>query len=343
MDPPAAQPPALPTGKLPPDLLAAMLARAGAAGPAADLLLGPRPGEDAAAVRVGGRALIAASDPITFATAAPGWYAVHVNANDVAVCGADPRWFLATILLPEGAAPDLPLALMDEIAAACAEVGAAVVGGHTEVTAGLSRPIVVGTMLGETAPERLITTGGARPGDRLVLTHGVAVEGTALLATEFAAAVDAQFGPDFGERCRAFLRRPGLSVVAAARIARQAGATALHDPTEGGLATGLHELATAAGCGLRLDAGAIPVYPETRALCQHFGLDPLGLIASGALLIAVPPARLAELHTELAAAGIPASSIGEITPPAAGRLLHGAAGPRDLPVFARAEIARLFA
>jgi hydrogenase maturation factor len=334
--------PALPAGKLPAEILALLLARAAATGSAPDLLLGPRPGEDAAAVRVGDRALVLASDPITFATADIGWYAVHVNANDVATRGAAPRWFLATLLLPEGAAPDLPLAMTEQIVAACDEVGATLVGGHTEVTAGLPRPIIVGTMIGDVAIDELLTTSGARVDDALILTHAIAIEGTALIATEFTAAVTAAFGVEFADRCRGFLRTPGLSVVPAARLAATAGVHALHDPTEGGLATALHELADAAGCGLRVDGEAVPVYAETRTLCDHFGLDPLGLLASGALLIAADQAHLPRLRASLDDAGIPATVIGTVVPATDGRRVvrHGRAS--DLPRFARDEVTRLF-
>jgi hydrogenase expression/formation protein HypE len=330
----------LPVGKLPADLLAALLASVGRADDPA-LLLGPRVGEDAAAALVGDRAVVMASDPITFATTDLGWYAVHVNANDVATRGAAPRWFLATLLLPEGATVDLPLAITAQIAAACAEVGATLVGGHTEITAGLPRPIVAGTMIGEVAADRLLTTGGARVGDVVVLTQGIAIEGTALLATERAAAVDAALGPAGGARARAFSRTPGLSVVRAARVASAVGVHALHDPTEGGLATALHELADAAACGLAIDGAAVPIYPETRRICALFGLDPLGLLASGALLIATEPARATPLLAALSAEHIPAAVIGQVRPASAGRLLAEAGRERDLPTFARDEIARV--
>lgn len=343
MDRGAPDGPTLPVGKLPADLLAALLDRASAAAPDPDVLLGPRPGEDAAIVRVGDRALALASDPVTFATADLGRYAVHVNANDVATRGAAPRWFLATLLLPEGAPADLPLTITAQIVAACAEVGATLVGGHTEVAAGLPRPIVAGTMVGEAAVDRLLTTGGARPGDALVLTHGIAIEGTALIAAEFAAAVEAAFGLAFAERCRGFLHRPGLSVVPAARLAAAAGARAMHDPTEGGLATALHEVADAAACGLAIDGEAVPIYPETLALCEHLGLDPLGLLASGALLIAAGREALPRLLADLATAGIPAAAIGSVRAAGEGRRLVRAGRATDLPRFDRDEVARLFA
>jgi hydrogenase maturation factor len=335
--------PGLPVGKAPAALLAELLARATPPAPDPAVLVGPATGEDAAVVRVGDRALVLASDPITFATAEIGWYAVHVNANDVATRGAAPRWFLATILLPEGSPPDLALTIVDQITAACATVGATLVGGHTEVTAGLPRPLVAGTMAGEVALTDLLTTGAAQPGDVLLLTQGIAIEGTALLATELADTVDAALGEASGRRCRGLLHAPGLSVVAAARLAAAAGARALHDPTEGGLATALHELADAAGCGLVVDADAVPVLPETRRLCDHFGLDPLGLLASGSLLIAAAPARVQAITAALAGQAIPIVTIGQVELAAAGRRLRHAGGNvSPLPRFDRDEVTRAF-
>ncbi|MCC6626360.1 MAG: hydrogenase expression protein [Chloroflexi bacterium] len=331
----------LPVGKAPAALLAALLARAAPTTPDPSVLVGPATGEDAAVVRVGDRALVLARDPITFATADIGWYAVHVNANDVATRGAAPRWFLATILLPEGSPAELALGIVDQITAACADVGATLVGGHTEVTAGLPRPIVAGTMAGEVALANLLTTGAAQPGDTLLLTQAIAIEGTALLATELAADVDAALGGAFGQRCRDLLRAPGLSVVLAAQVAAAAGARALHDPTEGGLATALHELADAAGCGLLIDADAVPVLPETRRLCDHFGLDPLGLLASGSLLIAAAPERATAVTVALAGQAIPVAAVGQLEPAAADRCLRRAGHNSPLPHFDRDEVARL--
>jgi len=145
------------------------------------------------------------------------------------------------------------------------------------------------------------------------------------------------------QRAGAFLRRPGISVVPEARVATAAGRVhALHDPTEGGLATGLHELAEAAGVGLRVDRDAIPVLPECAAMCAALGLDPLGTLASGALLIAAPPAEADRIAGALAAAGIPCARIGEVLPAGAGRTLVAGGRPRPLPTFPRDEIARVF-
>jgi len=333
----------LPLGKLPNALLGRLLARY--ATPDPRLLVGPGVGHDAAAIALDDhRALVVKSDPITFATAEIGWYLVNVNANDLACLGATPRWLLVTALLPEGrTTPASVEAIFAGLHDACAALGVALVGGHTEITHGLDRPILVGTLLGEADRAALVRPGAARAGDILLITKGLAVEGTALIAAERADEVARRHGADFVARCRGFLRDPGISVVRAAAIARAHGATALHDPTEGGVATGLRELATAADLGLWVAADRLPIYPETALLCADYGLDPLGLIASGALLIAAPPAAATSLAAALAAEGIAATAIGHLTAPAAGLLLRRGDRDEPLPAYAADEITRLFA
>src|SRR5438552_10796636 len=174
-------------GKLPPDLLASLLA--GAATDDPRVLVGPRVGVDAAVLDFGERVLVVKSDPITFATEDVGWYAVQVNANDLAVMGATPRWFLATLLLPEGTTEDAVRAIFAPLLGACRELGISLVGGHTEITVGLDRPIVCGHMLGEAAPGELVRSDGARPGDRLLLTKAIPLEATSILARERRAAL----------------------------------------------------------------------------------------------------------------------------------------------------------
>ena len=330
-------------GKLPAAVLARLLAAHLPVDPR--IIVGPRVGEDAAVLDMGDRYLVAKTDPITFAADAIGWYAVHVNANDVACVGGAPRWFLMTLLLPEGSATAaLAEAVFDQVREACCEVGAELVGGHTEITAGLDRPVLVGTMLGEVAKDRLVQTAGARPGDRLLLTKGIAVEGMAVLARERPEALRAAgVGESTLARVRDFLRRPGISVVPDARAAAAAGRPhALHDPTEGGLATGRHEVADAAGVGLRVHRDAIPVLPECAVVCTALGLDPLGVLASGALLIAAPPAEAARIGLGLAAAGIACAPIGDVLPAEGGRWLVARGRPEPLPTFPRDEVARLF-
>ncbi len=327
----------LPLGKLPVDLLSDLLSRLPAD---PRVVVGPRIGEDAAVIDMGERYLVAKTDPITFATDAIGWYAVQVNANDLATTGATPRWFMATVLLPGGQA-DRALAerIFMQITSACAALGITLIGGHTEITYGLERPIVAGFMLGEVEKDRLVTTGGAQIGDVVLLTKGVPIEATAIIAREKRAELLQHLDPTLVDRAADYLSRPGISVVADAQAACAAGGvTSMHDPTEGGLATALWEVAEASGRALQLDVEAWPVCEEGARLCAFYGLDPLGAIASGALLLTVRPEAEAGVRSALEKAGIPVFRLGRVAAGPAAVLHRGATLPRP----ARDEIARLF-
>jgi len=309
------------------------------------VVVGPRVGEDAAVIDMGDRYLVATTDPITFATAEIAWYALQVNANDVAVRGARPRWFLATLLLPEGKTSDASVeTLFAELHAACDELDVALVGGHTEIAHGLDRPIVIGTMLGEVEKAKLVTTGGARVGDAVVLTKGVPLEGAAIIAREKAAELAARGVPAAVIRkARGLLRTPGLSILPEAEIACELAVVhAMHDPTEGGIATALVELAQAAGVGLRIDRERIMVLPEGRVLCEAFGLDPLGTIASGALLMTLAPAEAGIVIHALAREAIDCHFIGQVVDREQGVTLVNGSRQDPMPVFAQDEITKLF-
>ena len=334
--------PPLPVGKLRAELLERLLGKLEHSDPR--VIVGPRVGEDAAVLDMGDRYLVATTDPVTFATDEIGWYALCVNANDLAVRGARPLWFLATLLLPEGGTSEARAEnLFAELAEACAELDVALVGGHTEVTAGLPRPIVVGCMLGEVDKHRLVTTDGAREGDALLLTKGVPLEGAAILAREHGAEAERRgVGSDVIGRARDFLHRPGISVVPEARLA--CGSTrvhAMHDPTEGGLATACWELAQAAAVGVRVYREQIPVLSEGRVLCEAFGLDPLGTIASGSLLLAVDPADADGVVAACRGAGIACAAIGKVTPATDGVTLVSAGIARPMTSFSQDEISKV--
>lgn len=308
--------------------------------------MGPAVGVDAAVVECGGPRIVLTADPVTFAAESIGRYAVHVNANDVACMGARPRWFLAMLLLPEG---QTELELVDlifrDITEACAEVGARLCGGHTEVTPGLGQPIVAGAMLGELAGASPITPRGVGIGDVLILTKGIAVEGSAIIARDLEEHVRGRVPAAVLQRARGFLRDPGISVVRDALLALEAagadGVHGLHDPTEGGLAQGIREIAEAAGVGFRIQREAIRVFPETASLCRVLGVDPLGLIASGALLIAAAREGASAIVAALRRSGIEAALIGEAVDAREGLVMEGREGVGPLPLFARDELARL--
>jgi hydrogenase expression/formation protein HypE len=333
----------LPSGKLPADLLRSLLARFTPNDPR--VIVGPRVGVDAAVIDMGDFYLVAKTDPVTFATDEIGRYAVNVCANDVACCGATPRWFLATLLLPEGnTTSELVERIFTELSDACRELSVSLCGGHTEITVGLDRVIVVGQMLGEVPRERLVTSAGAQVGDVLLATKAIAIEGTALIAREMIPDRLAEMlSPDEIRRMTDLLRTPGISVVREARLALDAGGVhALHDPTEGGLATGIRELAEASEVGVLIEERQIPVLPECQRICRHLQIDPLGLVASGTLLIGAAAESADAIVSRLATEGLMATPIGRIVPAAQGCTLIRASGQRnELPVFARDEILRV--
>ena len=325
-------------GKLPADVLNRLLSKTR---PAEGVLIGPAYGEDAAAVRFGGKILVAATDPITFTTDRIGHYAVSVNANDIAAHGARPRYFLAMILLPDGACESDAECVFNQINESCERIGVALIGGHTEVTQAVDRIVVSGCMLGEVDEGGLVHTAGARVGDALVLAGGIAIEGTAILAREAEDELLAKgIAPEVIESAKGLLDNPGICILDYAMAATEVGGvTSMHDPTEGGLAAALRELAAAAGCGLVIDRDAIHILPECRAMCDALRLDPLGLIASGSLLIACSPEGAGEILARIQAAGVPASNIGEVVAAKHGLGFYDGS---DLPAFPRDEIARYF-
>lgn len=329
-------------GKLPPELLARLLE----ANEIEDerVIIHPAVGRDVAAVRFGDVCLIAKTDPITFATNRIGWYVVHINANDVATVGARPRWFLATALLPERATEErLVESIWQDMQRALDAIDCDLIGGHTEITVGLDRPLLIGQMLAEVACDKLIDKRNIRPGDRVLLTKGVPVEGTAIMAIERTEQLRAAFDEDLLARARAFLDEPGISVVSEALAAVAAGEVhGMHDPTEGGLSTGLWELAQAADCGMLIHSQSIPLLEPGAAFCRYLGLDPLGTISSGALIICTPENSAQVVAQAVRELGIECADIGEVRPREEGCTLLRDGRPVEMPVFPQDEITRLF-
>jgi len=332
-----------PVGKLPAEVLARLLERYRLEDER--VIVGPGIGEDAAVIDMGEKYLVAKTDPITFATDRIGWYAVCINANDLATMGARPRWFLATLLLPEGKTDEaLAEGIFQEIHQACRDFGISLVGGHTEITYDLNRPLVVGQMLGEVEKDKLVTTGGAQVGDVILLTKGIAIEATAILAREKEAYLrEKGYSEAFLERAKGYLFHPGISVLKEALLAQgTVPVHAMHDPTEGGLAMGLWELAQAAQVGLLIEGDEISVLPECQTLCAEFGLNPLGAIASGSLIITVSSRDGDKLQKTLETAGTPCHLIGEVVPKEQGLKLRRGGQALDLPLFPEDEIAKVF-
>ena len=337
----------LPVGKLKHDFLKELL-------PTHDnstsVVVGPQLGEDAAVIALGENYLVATSDPITFATEDIGWYVVCVNSNDIAAMGAVPKWLLVTLLLPENATtPAMVRNIMTQLTQACAEFDIALCGGHTEVTPAVTQPVVIGQMMGITHKNALFTSADARVGDALILTKGIGIEATAIIAREREAQLREKYDDLFLEQARHYLTQPGISVLKDAQTAiATRGVHAMHDVTEGGVATAVYELATAAALGVVVYSdkllGSSKLYGNiTQTLCDMFQLNPLGVISSGAMLIASGPEKGAAICHALGQEGISAGIIGKFLPSEHGLWLEDATGARQpLPVFETDEIAKLF-
>jgi hydrogenase expression/formation protein HypE len=335
-------PTSIPIGKLPLEVLTKLLSNNLYEDPR--IILGPGVGLDCAVLDMGERLLVLKSDPITFATEEIGWYCVQVNANDIATTGAEPRWMLVTVLLPEKVTTLESLEkISGQVQKACREHGIAVIGGHTEVTYGIDRPILVGTMLGEVSRGELVTPKGAKPGDKILLTKGVPIEATAILAREFADKLEADFTREEIRQAQEYLYRPGISVLKDARIARKSGqVTAMHDPTEGGLLAALWELSKACGSSMIIDTEKIHIPKLSGRICRHFHINPLAAIASGALVITASPASVEGILSALQQENIHCSEVGFVEVGPTGVWTHKGGKKIELELPARDEIARLF-
>ncbi len=308
------------TGKLPPSFLEKYVwRRHGRDDPR--VLVGPGIGEDAAVIDMGDRVLVLHSDPITEAVEGIGWLALNIAANDVATAGAKPLWASVTILLPEGFSEKLLDEITGDLHRAAEELGVSIVGGHTEEAPRLDRPILVVTMLGEAPRDRYVRTGGAKPGDAVLVVKSAGLEGTSILAKDFRDVLESQgIGGNLLEKAAGFAAE--VSIVREALLLAEMGATSLHDPTEGGLIGGLVEVALASGKTLEVWEKDVPVKPETRRICEALGLDPLKLISSGALIATVPPEKLGQVKEALNSMGIEYGVAGRVHEGAAKLIIH---------------------
>lgn len=320
----------LPLGKIPIDILQNIVFK-NLGADHKEVTLGPAAGVDGAVLEIGGKSVIVSMDPITGAVERIGQEAVNVNANDVATFGVEPAFIFSCIMLPEGADTKIIEAISSQMGATAKELGIAIVGGHCESTPGLTSPIVVCCIMGLTEKGKYVTAAGAKSGDKLILTKSAGIEGTAILATDREAQLSKVFSPQLMEEAKAYYSQ--ISVVKDALTAYRAGGVhAMHDPTEGGILNGVHEMADAAGLGLRVFEEKIVVEPETAKICRYFDIDPLQLISSGALLIAAEAQSASKIISALTKQGIYAEVIGEFNDKPEIRILETKSGmPKTLP------------
>jgi hydrogenase expression/formation protein HypE len=301
----------LPPGKIPIDILKNVIFR-NLGAKRSEVVLGPAAGIDCAVINLGDKSLIVKTDPITGALERIGWLAVNVNANDVSTFGVEPAFFLSCILLPEDADAKIVETITIHMDRAAKELGMAIVGGHCESTPGLKNPIVVGCAMGFTEKGNYVTAAGAKAGDCIILTKTAGIEGTAILASDRKDELKTMSSSAL-KKAQEFFNK--ISVTKEALTAYHSGGVhAMHDPTEGGVAGGLHEMADASNLGFRISEVKIPIAKETLQVCDAFDIDPLYLIASGSLLISADKNLTKKILRSLKDKEIPATVIGEFSP-----------------------------
>ena len=311
------------------------------------VVMGSKIGEDAAVIDIPGKNyLVAKTDPITFTTDEIGYYAVIVNVNDVVCTGAKPKWFQSTILLPDNLTTSTMIeTIFRSIHNTCRSLGITVVGGHTEITPRLDRPIVIGSLIGEVEKDKLILTSGAEPGDALILTKGIFIEGTSIIGREKENELRAQdFDHDFIEKCKNYLYNPGISVLDEALLAnKHFQIKSCHDPTEGGIYTGIAEMTIASNTGVMIEVDKINILTEPKILSKIFNLNVYNTLSSGTLLIAVNQEDSSDLIEILRKNKISAEKIGEFTTKDKGLIIKKKNGENEPLEYSETdEITKLF-
>lgn len=302
----------LPAGKLPPQLLDKLLKKI----PIIDknVILGPGTGLDCSVIDFGDLYLVLKSDPISLTSGNIGWYSVEINVNDIVTTGADPKWMLVTILLPENQIIFHDVEnIFDQLIQESNKYGITIVGGHTEISSGVNQPIIAATMIGMVEKQKLITPAGVQVGDKLFLTKEIAIETIAILANDYHTKLKSFLSESELNEAQAYLFDPGISIYKEAVFIREGfGVTAMHDPTEGGIASALWELSTASNKSFCIDLDKIPISKLTQKICDKFSINPLNSISSGALLFTANPDNTKSIQIKFNEINIPITEIGTV-------------------------------
>ena len=273
-----------------------------------EILVRPGIGEDCCVVDFGEYSCVMSSDPITGTANEVGRLAVHVTCNDVAACGVEPLGLIATILAPPGTSEHELEMIMDQLVETSSAINVDIMGGHTEITGAVTRFVIICTAVGKAPKNRVVATGGAKPGDCLVLTKSAGIEGTAIIAFEKEKELSELLGPELLKEAKNFLE--SISVVREGVLSAQFGVTAMHDVTEGGVLGAVWEMCEASGTGAEISYSKLPIATSTKKICDYYGIDPLKLISSGSMLISVADGE--GLVKRLKEENIPAAVIGKV-------------------------------
>ena len=283
-----------------------------------DVKVRPGIGEDCALIDFGDYDCVMSTDPISSTVSDIGRLAIHITCNDIASNGIQPLGIMLACMLPEGTTDADVEEIMQQAGTTAAEVGVEIIGGHTEITPAVRQPVIVSTAIGK-APAGTSQDGNDMiPGDFIMMTKAVGLEGTGIIACDHEEQLRAACGPD-GERlvsdeeiakAKSFLDM--VSVVPEGVAAGKVGTHGMHDITEGGILGAVWEMCQISHTGAEVWEDAIPMHPETKKICSLFDVDPLRLISSGSMIIIVPKAKRTEMEEAMKAAGVEASVIGII-------------------------------
>lgn len=275
-----------------------------------EVLVGADVGEDCAAIALSpDEVMVLSTDPITGTTKDIGRWAVMVSANDIATSGAEVIGMLVCAMLPPDITEQQIKEVMEQIESACEELAIQVVGGHTEITDAVTRPVLTITGIGKVKRDGLLATGGAKPGQDVVVTKWIGLEGTSILAKEKEEELLKKFPRHLIEEAKSY--DEFLSVISEAATAVKSNVSAMHDITEGGVFGALWELAESAGVGLSVDLKKLPIKQATVELCNYFDINPYELMSSGSMLIAADNGH--DLVRELEKKQIHATVVGKVT------------------------------
>lgn len=290
-----------------------------------EVLVRPGIGEDCCVVDFGEYSCVMSSDPITGAVNEIGRLAVLVTCNDIASCGVEPLGLIITILAPPGTTEKELETLMDQLTKTASEINVDIMGGHTEITSSVNRFVVTSTAIGRTPKNKLVTTKGAKAGDSIVITKSAGLEGTAIVANDREKELSELLGKELMDEAKGFIDK--ISVIKEGVLAGEFGVSAMHDVTEGGLLGAIWEMCEASGMGAEVFYEDVPIARSTKSICRYYGIDPLKLISSGCMLIAVPDGK--GLVNNLNNSGIDAAVIGKFLE-SKDRILYTAKGPVEI-------------
>ena len=269
-------------------------------------------GEDCATIDFGQYECVMSTDPITASVKDIGRLCIHISANDIASNGIEPIGILLAVMLPEGTTEADITHIMEQAAEAAAECNIEIIGGHTEITKAVNRPVIVSTAVGRGIAKQSASATKIKPGDAIIMTKTAGIEGTGIIARDYEATLREVLRQEEIEHAKELLSK--VSVVKEGIIAGRIGTHGMHDITEGGVLGAVWEMCNIAGQGAGINAEAIPIDEVTRKICKNYNINVLRLISSGSMLIIAAPDKKDEIIGELCAQGVPATEIGRILP-----------------------------